>query len=252
MLRKKRPHRMIKKQKASNRKAPPKIKPKVKPKVKEKPKEKAKVKEKAKTKRRVKVKGKFNWSAMRRKYFRKNLSDSGEKYTYQMVADELGTTYGTVVNRAFKEKWSKRLEELKINKAERSIEFVLNAGVIDETEIRLRQMNISRAALKVATDKLASIHAEDLTIAQAIDLLKLGLTEERKAVGISDKVEFVGTLQDEADNEPIFTTAMSNRLLGEMLDMIEVDGQHVLKDLNIPEAKNAEQKQLTGKAIKKD
>lgn len=133
----------------------------------------------------------INWDSVRTYYIVQNLNPASEEpTTLPMVAKHFGIGYGTVRNRSSKEDWPaalaaerKKLSEGAIEKARITIEW-------NEAEIRTRQWKIARLALAKATQKLQNINPDLLTHREMIDLLNLGMTEERKAAGIADKHVF--------------------------------------------------------------
>jgi hypothetical protein len=54
----------------------------------------------------------------------------------------------------------------------------------DETEVRRRQAGMARVAIAKALEALKYIKASDLSPNEAFRLLKLGLEQERRALGI--------------------------------------------------------------------
>ncbi len=68
----------------------------------------------------------------------------------------------------------------------RSLKEVRDRAMWDETEVRLRQAGMARVAMAKAVEALKYIKASDLSLNQAFRLLKLGLEQERRALGIPD------------------------------------------------------------------
>ena len=64
-----------------------------------------------------------------------------------------------------------------------------------EIEIRQRQAQIARFLTDKALRRLINLPPEQLTKKEAIELVRLGLGEERKALGLPDKQEVNSTLE---------------------------------------------------------
>ena len=76
-----------------------------------------------------------------------------------------------------------------IEQNQRVMATVQDQEVVTEAERRIRQAQFALKCWLMAEAKLNQIKVEDLTIKQAIELAKLGLSEERKALGFADKYE---------------------------------------------------------------
>jgi hypothetical protein len=71
-----------------------------------------------------------------------------------------------------------------------AVEAVKQLSIVNELEVRLRQATISRQAINKALAAIDGIDPSKLDVKDAIALLRLGLENERKALGIPDNVRF--------------------------------------------------------------
>lgn len=139
------------------------------------------------------------WIKIKAKYLTENLrTDRATPYSYTDIAREFGVVPGTVRNRASKEKWKDALLDAVREKAENDVNVAKEATSFDEAETRHRQATYARVAQAKAILRLRDLDASSLTIREAIDLLKLGLNEERSALGLPN--EYIAA-QDRDDLE---------------------------------------------------
>ncbi len=105
----------------------------------------------------------------------------GQKpFTLKQVAKKWGVAYGTVKNKAYRDGWRNQLTQAKAERDKRS--SVIVARYV--TEVRWYQARVARAAIVKAMKALTQFKPEDLTVSEVIRLLKLGLEQERRALGI--------------------------------------------------------------------
>ncbi len=145
----------------------------------------------------------LNWTAIYLCWLTENLKrDRTTPYTLEDVAKKFGAAYKTVRTHAGKEKWNQKLQAKIIQQNQEVLYTVQEQEVLSEVEIRIRQAQISRQLLDKGMRKLDLVPIEELTVRQAIALVKLGLLEERKALGLADKYE-VTNIQDNSGGEYI-------------------------------------------------
>ena len=130
------------------------------------------------------------WTTLKSDYFAENMRlDKQQPFTLKELSIRWKIAYKTIRNKASIEKWNDELQE-RIAEQQSSIIHQVQAVQIEtETEIRERQATIARNMVNKAMEKLATVAPEDLTNREAIELAKLGLVEERKALGLADKYE---------------------------------------------------------------
>jgi hypothetical protein len=136
------------------------------------------------------MKKKYNWELLYLCWLKKNLEgDLAKPYTYQDLGKEHKIPHKTIRNHAAKEKWQDKLAQEKARIEQEIISTIQSSQITSEAKVRQRQAFDSRKLLDKAMAKLNAVKPEDLTIKQAIELAKLGLTEERKALGLPDRYE---------------------------------------------------------------
>jgi len=126
----------------------------------------------------------FDWGAIKTDWIAKNLVQGGKPFSLKQVAKKWGASYGTVKNRAHKDKWRGDLTKAMEDRDKRSIQEVKDQSVWSVSEVRWRQARMARMAMAKAMEALNRIKVEDLTQKNAIRLLELGLEQERRALGI--------------------------------------------------------------------
>ncbi len=140
--------------------------------------------------RRLVVANKINWPAVKEDFIVSNLDPSrDELLTLKELAANHGVNYESVRRRAGKEGWNDEVKKRAEKLAEESIEVAQEQFSQSEAEIRERQIKIARLAQAKAVVRLQDLKPSELTVREAIELLKLGLPEERKAAGMPDKVD---------------------------------------------------------------
>jgi hypothetical protein len=131
------------------------------------------------------------WTVIKLDYFKQNLKEGAtHKFTLGDLAKKHGLSYGHVRNKASEEKWGEELDELLKNKPKMAVEAVKQLSIVNELEVRLRQATISRQAINKALAAIEGIDPSKMEVKDAIALLRLGLENERKALGIPDNVRF--------------------------------------------------------------
>jgi len=144
-----------------------------------------------------------NWASLREEWLERNLEDDALNLTD--FARQKGLKESTVINRARTEQWAEELQARRANLDTATKTALVEASAAmtselaffrkyharvqekiatDELEARLRHAAIARGVIQMALDGLARLHLDDLRPRELIDLLKLGLGEEREALGI--------------------------------------------------------------------
>ena len=134
-----------------------------------------------------------DWNLVREDYFARNLRGQGTvRSTLKELADAWAIPYKTVRNRASGEKWSEQFRDRAIQHATAVATRLQREDVVDETVVRLRHAKTARLAIDTALARLASVDPEELTVREMVELLRLGLTEERRALGLPEQFEISG------------------------------------------------------------
>jgi hypothetical protein len=164
---------------------------------------------------------KIDWEAAREEWLLRN-NDRRVRYTYGQLATAYGVSERRVKQRASKEKWEMLLEMRRRGIDPQAglpgsavAELILPEYVVfNELEVRIRQASFARAASALGIERLKIAGVEELTINQAIELLRLGLQEERKALGIPDEFRVQKRSEDEYTDEDM------RQLAGEMIHLM--------------------------------
>jgi hypothetical protein len=139
---------------------------------------------------------KIDWSVVKADYFAENLkADKDQPFTLKELSVRWKIAYKTIRNRSSTENWN---DELRDRITEQQVEILqkVQDGVVEtEVEIRQRQAQVARYLMDKALKRLVTISPEELTKKEAIELVKLGLGEERKALGFADKQEITNTME---------------------------------------------------------
>jgi len=85
--------------------------------------------------------------------------------------------------------------------------------VFDELGLRVRQVSYARAIARMGIEKLRRMKPAQLTVNQALECVRLGLVEERKALGIPEEYRVQGKTADE------FTGDDLRALAGELITL---------------------------------
>lgn len=137
---------------------------------------------------------KYNWDALRQDFIRENLQPGSIKGMSLMgFSEKHGISYNSVNMQAQIGGWEVAVLELREEMAEQtSRQLIANSGV-SEMEIRTKQAKYAALAINKAILKLMTVNPEDLSVKDATKLLQMGLTEERRALGLVESVSMVKT-----------------------------------------------------------
>jgi hypothetical protein len=139
---------------------------------------------------------KIDWSVVKANYFAENLkADKAQPFTLKELSVRWKIAYKTVRNRSSSEGWNDELRGRVIEQQVEILQKVQDGVVETEVEIRQRQARVARYLMDKALKRLATISPDELTKKEAIELVKLGLGEERKALGFADKQEITNTME---------------------------------------------------------
>jgi len=132
------------------------------------------------------------WPQLKEDWIVTNLDpERKETYTLQQLALKWSVRYKTLAAISAKEHWYEQLAERKTEIAEQSIRNVQSLESFNETEVRIRQASIAREAYDLGLKKLRMLTPEMVTPRLMVELLRLGLDNERKALGLPDSFTFV-------------------------------------------------------------
>lgn len=168
----------------------------------------------------------IDWVAVKADYFSENLVPGEEgQFTLKALSVRWKIAYKTVRNRASTEKWTEELRQ-KIAEQRVSILQRVQDGMAEtEAVVRQRQAQVARFLLDKALTRLMSIPPEQLTKREAIELARIGLTEERKALGLADRQEVTRIMEINAPSsvaEQIARHQLGEVLLSKLLDAADM------------------------------
>lgn len=129
----------------------------------------------------------MTWELVKHIFIHRNLNaDLTMPVTYAHLAAEFGISESAIKYHAAKEKWTDLLASLR--KERESVVKAMHRvyEVIPEMQVRARQAEFARVAAQKALERIQDLDAQKLTVKEAVLLLRLGLQEERRAMGIPD------------------------------------------------------------------
>lgn len=149
----------------------------------------------------IKRSSRIDWVALKETWMRAHMNNES------MSLEEAGKMYGasksTVWNRSSQERWAEELafriknrddivgEAIKA-RSEEAMARLQEDYVTNEAEIRKRHAMIARGVQAKAVRRLQAVKIEDMKVSDAISLLKLGLDEERRALGLAEVYDPTG------------------------------------------------------------
>jgi len=139
------------------------------------------------------------WNLVKEDYLARNLTvRNGPAASLRDVALAWKLPYKTVRNHAAAERWRDELRARTLEQATELASQIKAQNLADETALRLRHAETARQAIHKGLERLNSLNAQDLSPREAIELLRLGLSEERKALGYGERSD-LGTPAASAD-----------------------------------------------------
>lgn len=165
-------------------------------------------------------KPKHDWDSLRGEWINQNLVDREEPYTLKMLAEDHSLDYSYLQNKSAKEGWMGLLKDRREEAGGLSKNAIERSRVFNELEVRVRQATYGNLAQSKAAVKLNNISPEDLTIREAIDLMRLGAELERKALAMPDHfvyAESTGLKEEE------FTSEKAKTIFKKVINMLEQD-----------------------------
>jgi hypothetical protein len=161
----------------------------------------------------------INWEAAKIEFITESLKRAtrSETLTLKEFAEQLGISYGQLRNMAGKGNWKEELKQRMRFREEKAVRRATEYEAINEAEIRTRQAKFARLASNKAITKLNLIDPATLTVREAIELLRLGLIEERRALGLPDAFTFAPPTKDEhGDYQSVITHINRQRELSDL------------------------------------
>jgi len=132
----------------------------------------------------------IDWPALKEEWMAENLDPKRERnFTLKALALRHSVAEGTVRNKASDGSWRKELKDRAKERAEILAKETKKRGMFNELEVRERLFKLGRGIQSKGLEKLQELTTSDFSAREAIDMLKLGVDIERRAIGLPD--EFV-------------------------------------------------------------
>jgi hypothetical protein len=137
-----------------------------------------------------------NWLVIRDEWV--SLKANGSSISLREFGKQRGINYNHIRIKSSEDKWAaavanrtkdieQRVNDQLIQRSADAITAVRQALASDEFEVRERQATIARGMQKKAISRLDTIPVDQLTAKEAIDMLRIGMEQERRALGIPDE-----------------------------------------------------------------
>jgi hypothetical protein len=128
----------------------------------------------------------YDWDALKEDWLSRNLDPEREHalYTLKAFADEHKIPYNTMRLRAGKERWYDQLHLAKVQSADKALDELTSRAGFDEYQFRLAHMRTAELMQKKGLEKLLAANISDLSVQDAINLMRYGVDIERKALGM--------------------------------------------------------------------
>lgn len=176
---------------------------------------------------KMKTKPKLNtdWVKVKNRYLQENLDPSRvEPYSLKAVSKETGLDYGSVRRHAAKEKWRDELAMRIKERDDAAIDGIQVEADYSEFEVRSRHIDLAQLLQEKGLARLKEIEmAGDISVKDAIELVKLGVNIERQSIGIRDGSLFIGNINigqfnwhDEADRMSDYLKTLDPGILIEL------------------------------------
>jgi hypothetical protein len=138
--------------------------------------------------------GSLRWTAICEDYIAQNLArQKGQPaYNLKRLAEAHGVSYHYLRQIAATQKWNDLLKARIEERRAKAVEQIQGVALYDEIEIRTRQASYARLASSISFKKLNGLSDDDIkkiSIRDAIELMRIGMSEERAALGIKDGSE---------------------------------------------------------------
>jgi len=161
-----------------------------------------------------------DWEYFREEWINQNLVDREGPYTLKMLAEDHELDYSYLQNKSATEGWMGLLKDRRSESSHVSKNAIERSRIFNELEVRVRQATYGNLAQSKAAVKLNDINPKDLSIREAIDLMRLGAELERKALAMPDHFIYTeGTGLQEED----FTSEKAKGIFRKVINLLEQD-----------------------------
>jgi hypothetical protein len=164
---------------------------------------------------------------LRETYIHRNLTAlNGKRYSVHALAADFGLDRDSVTQISRREKWGEALAEAKKRQDDRLRDKLtdIRADILaksqtttlnQEVTVRMRQASIARTAQVKAAARIKAIDPEELSVREAVELLRLGMEQERRALGLPDRYELV----TEDSTHDYMSTDKARAVLGRVIEL---------------------------------
>ncbi|GMW07796.1 MAG: hypothetical protein AMXMBFR8_25920 [Nevskiales bacterium] len=158
---------------------------------------------------------------LREEYLNQNIVERQTPYTMADLARAHGIPAQTVRVRAVRENWPGQLEERRRQRGEQVRGMLAPTDVFSELSVRVRQATYARVAQDIAIRRLRELTDAELrmtSLGSIVELLRLGLAEERKAIALPDTFKF-----DPAGDDEDLTPADLQRMIRRFIEIVDAE-----------------------------
>ena len=185
---------------------------------------------KKRNKRKILRRSQVAWPEVMEFYITGNLlAQGGKPLTLKAVSIRFGLNEGTVRNKASAGDWSGQLRQRRVEVNDQVSAKLLEHTIVNikavqlqpnnsEVEVRGRHATLGRAMQAKAALRLRNLDSSQLTARDAIALMKLGIEQEAKALGLSSRVSG-GTPLDGSSED--FTIDDADSVLAEIMQIMQ-------------------------------
>jgi hypothetical protein len=143
-----------------------------------------------------------DWQAIRQFFIEESLR-RGKRVPLREVAAKFEISYGLVKQRASAEKWTFALNTRQQVVAAKVEEKVVDLAVLDQLTARVRKAERGCMLMDKATEKLASVPAEELSTREALQYMTLGDRMVDGAVGIAKRMDITTAVTHSGEYESV-------------------------------------------------
>jgi len=175
---------------------------------------------------------KIPWDDIKADFFKCNL-EKKNSMTFLKLAAKHKLNIGTLQNRAAKEKWYEELngmfaegqdavdEALLLGNKKKAIAKLQAKNINDELAVRQRHLALSRKVMMKAMAKIDKVDPDKLSVREALDFMRFGVENERKALGMVDDATLI--LQEPVNNKVELTYGKVDSVIGSLIEVIQGD-----------------------------
>jgi len=169
------------------------------------------------------------WPEIKQQFIETNLEG---RMTLTQVAEANNIVVGTLANKAAADRWYDELREKKLE-ITREVEKAMAVdtkkvitqlkakNLNDELAVRQRHLGLSRKALLIAKARLDTLDSKKMTVRETLDLLKFGVEQERRALGMVDETTLI--LQDAPNSNVELSYGKVDSVIGTLIDLMKGD-----------------------------